>query len=313
MEQAFNGASPIMETEARPAAALVPAATRLGPVHIAVTSLERALPVWRDLVGLTLMQRSDGSATLGAGGRPLVVLEAGAERPVVAHRTGLYHVAIHVPSRRDLAIAVARLYANRFRNSPTDHLVTEADYLWDLDGNGIELTFETPWRGRLNSDGNRFAGIDSAGRPHSGREPIDLDSLFSELRPNEDLAAPLPPGTRIGHVHVHVADLAEAMRFYTETIGFRFQVLDRRRGMADVTLDYPPHILAFNTWAGEGAPPPPPGSAGLRHFSIELPDQASLDGVRERLRKAEAPVSEIDGAITTADPSGNRIRLAAAS
>ena len=76
---------------------------------------------------------------------------------------GLYHVAIHLPTRKDLATAIARLFQNRFRNSPTDHLVTETTYLWDLDGNGIELTFETPWRGTLKSDGDEFYGIDTKG------------------------------------------------------------------------------------------------------------------------------------------------------
>src|SRR5258708_2050575 len=133
--------------------ALVPSTTPLGPVHIAVTEAERALSVWRDLVGLTVVSREDERISLGAGERTLVVLHADAKRAVVPNTAGLYHVAIHLPARKDLATAVARLFAKRFRNSPTDHLVTETTYLWDLDGNGIELTFETPWRGILTSDG----------------------------------------------------------------------------------------------------------------------------------------------------------------
>jgi len=123
---------------------------------------------------------------------------------------------------------------------------------------------------------------------------------------------PLPVGTRVGHVHVHVADLAAAMRFYGETIGFRPLMLNRRFRMGDVTLDYPPHIVAFNTWAGEGAQQPPPESAGLRWFTIELPDEVSLAGVRERLARAGAQMSDVQGGIETADPSGNRVRLRAA-
>jgi len=228
---------------------------------------------------------------------------------VVPNTAGLYHVAIHLPTRKDLATAVARLFKSRFRNSPTDHLVTETTYLWDLDGNGIELTFETPGRGRLVTDSDNFYGIDQAGRRHSGREAVDLDSLFGELMKDDPLDVPLPAGTRIGHVHVHVADLAAAMRFYAETIGFRRLMLNRRFRMGDVTLDYPPHIVAFNTWAGEGAQQPPPDSAGLRWFTIELPDEGSLAAAKERLATAGAPITETEGRIETADPSGNRLRL----
>ncbi len=103
---------------------LVPDSTRLGPVHIAVTEAERALSVWRDLVGLTVLEQDDKTITLGAGGTPLIVLETDAKRPVVPYTAGLYHVAIHVPTRKDLAVVIARLFARRFRNSPTDHLVT---------------------------------------------------------------------------------------------------------------------------------------------------------------------------------------------
>ena len=289
--------------------ALVPSATALGPVHIAVTDAARALKVWRDLVGLTVLSEDKDAIALGAGTRTLVVLHPGAARPVVPHRTGLYHVAIHVPTRRDLAVAVARLFANRFRNSPTDHLVTETTYLWDLDGNGIELTFETPWRGKLMTDGNEFYGIDKEGRRHSGREAVDLESLFAELKPDDQLAVPLPPGTRVGHVHVHVGNLDAAMRFYSDGIGFRRLMLNRTFRMGDVTLDYPPHIVAFNTWAGEGAAQPPAGSSGLRHFTIVVPAASDLVAVEARLRALGAPVNHADGGLETADPSGNRVRL----
>ncbi len=288
---------------------LAPKGTHLGPVQIAVTDAERALAVWRDMVGLTVLSRDANAIALGAGDKTLIVLHPGAKRPVVANTSGLYHVAIHLPARRDLAIAIARLFTNGFRNAPTDHLVTETTYLWDLDGNGIELTFETPWRGRLTTGADGFYGVDTEGRRHSGREPVDLDSLLGELNPGEDLSVSLPAGTRIGHVHVHVADLDAAMAFYADAIGFDRQMLSHAIRMGDVTLDYPPHIMAFNTWAGDGAPQPPPDSAGLRWFTIVLPDGPSRDAMRARLAAAGAPLSDVDGAIETADPAGNRLRL----
>ncbi len=290
---------------------LVPAATRLGPVRIAVTDAEQALKVWRDLVGLTVLGRSPDEIRLGAGGETLIVLEPGATRPVAPRSLGLYHVAIHVPARKDLARAVARLFQARFRNSPTDHLVTETTYLWDHDGNGIELTFETPERGRLMTDGSDYFGIDTAGNRHSGRDAVDLESLFGELTPADDLSLPLPAGTRIGHIHLHVADLDATMRFYAETIGFERLMLARRIGMGDVTVGYQPHIVAFNLWAGAGARQPPEGSAGLRRFSIEVPTGDALAAVRRRLEAAGAPVRIIEGAVETTDPAGNRLTITA--
>ncbi len=288
----------------------MPEATRLGPVHIAVTDGDRALSVWRDIVGLTVLSRDEKEITLGAGKTPLIVLELGAKRPVVPYTAGLYHVAIHVPTRKDLAIVIARLFKHQFRNSPTDHLVTETTYLWDLDGNGIEMTFETPWRGKFIGDEKGYRGITADGKPHSGRDPVDLDSLFAELAPDENLSAPLPAGTRIGHVHLHVASLEDEMRFFSDVIGFRKQMLSPAFKMADVTVDFPPHILAWNTWAGEGAEQTPPDAAGLRWFTITMPDAKSLADVHARLTAANAPLENLgNSAFETRDPAGNRVRV----
>ena len=291
--------------------AQVPDETRLGAVHIAVTDKRTALPVWRDLVGLTLLSETGDELVLGAGDRPLIVLHADATQPVKPRTSGLYHVAIHVPARRDLARAVARLYSAKYRNAPTDHLVTETTYLWDADGNGIELTFETPDRGTLVADSGDYYGLDKEGRRHSGRGPVDLGSLFAELKEGESLREPLPNGTRIGHVHLHVASLEDAMKFYSDVIGFEGQMLGTGFGMGDVTLSYPPHIIAFNVWNGPGAPQAPAEHAGLRHFTIELPNADDMAKVAARLEAAKAPVRRHNDRIETADPSGNRIVLTA--
>ncbi len=288
----------------------LPPTTRLGPVHIAVTDAERALIIWRDMVGLSEIGRDEQGIALGAGGKTLIVLEPGAERPVVAHTSGLYHVALHVPTRRDLAVVTARLMAARIPNSPTDHLVSEAVYLWDLDGNGIEMTFETPWRGTFKTDGDTFYALTPDGRRHSGRDAIDLHSLLGELKREDELSQKLPAGTRIGHVHLHVGDIDKAMAFYADDgVGFARQMLAKRVRMGDVTLGYQPHALAFNTWAGEGAPQAPPGSAGLRWFGISVPDVHALSAMRARL----GDVSAIDGGFETSDPAGNRLRVTVAT
>ena len=290
-------------------APILPLTTRLGPVHIAVTEKDQALAIWRDVVGLELIAEDGNLLTLGAGGKPLVVLETGATRPSVPRTIGLYHVAIHVPTRSDLAQMAVRALQRKVQISPTDHLVSEAIYLWDLDGNGIEITFETPWRGTLADPSTGQYAVTTEGKPHSGREAIDLDGLLGELGDRPVLLASMPAGTRIGHVHVHVNDLHMAMDFYRDVIGFAGLMLISSFGMGDVGLDYAPHTIAFNIWSGQNAGLPPAGAAGLRWFTIVLPDAATLAAVRTRLAAAKAPVLAIDGGLETADPFGNRIKL----
>ncbi len=289
---------------------LLPLCTTLGPVHLAVSDRAKALAIWRDVVGLEIIDETNDVLTLGAGGQPLMVLDVAASGPVTPRSIGLYHVAIHVPTRADLAQMAVRALQRNIRISPTDHLVSEAIYLWDIDGNGIEITFETPWRGTLGDpDKGQSYAVTTQGQPHSGREPIDLNGLLAELGADLQLQAHMPAGTRIGHVHVHVTDLGQAMTFYRDVLGFAGFLLIHSFGMGDVGLDYMPHTIAFNIWSGPGAALPPAGSAGLRWFTIVVPDVATLDSVRERLLQADAPIEHLEGGLRTQDPSGNRIRI----
>ncbi|OAM74106.1 VOC family protein [Devosia elaeis] len=289
---------------------VLPLTTALGPVHLAVTDRARALAIWQDVVGLDLIAENGNALAMGAGGKVLIVLETGAKGPVVPRTIGLYHVAIHVPHRADLAQMAVRALQRNVRISPTDHLVSEAIYLWDLDGNGIEITFETPWRGTLGDpDKGETYAVTAEGKPHSGRDPIDLDGLLAELGENPVLAARMPAGTRIGHVHVHVNDLDRAMDFYRDVLGFAGFLLIQSFGMGDVGLDYMPHTLAFNIWSGPDAGLSPAGAAGLRFFTIVLPDAESLAALRTRLEQAHAPVEVVGNDLQTRDPFGNRIRL----
>lgn len=290
---------------------LLPTGTRLGSVHVGVTATEPALAFWTRVLGLTVLDSGDDAIRLGAGGRELVVLHPGAASPVPQGHTGLYHLAIHLPSRKDLARAVGRLFALRYPNSPTDHLVTETTYLWDPDGNGVELTFETPERGEfvVLPDGRPVARARD-GSLRSGRDPVDLESLFGELAEDDRLDEPLPDGARIGHVHLHVGDLDQTLGFYRDLIGFRQLTNSPARRMADTEVDGGvPHTLAMNSWAGVGAPPPPPGTAGLRHFTIEVPSGRGLQEIAGRLSDQGRTFDEVDGAIEVKDPSSNAFRV----
>lgn len=290
-------------------APVLPLATRLGPVRIAVTGRERALAIWRDVVGLDLLAETSGILDMGAGGKVLIELELGAARPVVQKTTGLYHVAIHVPTRADLAQFVVRALRRRIRVAPTDHLVSEAVYLWDADGNGIEITFETPWRGTLGDADSGFYAIAADGKPHSGREPIDVDGLLGELGEAPVLRPSMPAGTRIGHVHVHVTSLEDAMRFYRDGLGFGGLFIIRSFGMGDVGLDYTPHAIAFNIWAGTNATRPPADAAGLRWFTVVVPDPRTLGEVRTRLTTLGVAIADTNEGLEVRDPSGNLVKV----
>ncbi len=303
---------PVESQSAVRSAPALPLTTTLGPVHIAVTEKARALSIWRDVVGLELIAEAGNELSLGVGGKVLIVLETGAIRPVVRNTTGLYHVAIHVPTRADLAQFAVRALQRNVRIGPTDHLVSEAIYLWDPDGNGIEITFETPWRGHLGDPESGSYATTTAGEPHSGREPIDMGGLLRELGENPVLAPTMPEGTRIGHVHVHVNDLHQSMAFYRDGIGFGGLFIIKSFGMGDVGLDYTPHTIAFNIWSGINATQAPAGSAGLRWFTIVVPDEATLDDVRARLTAQHFEFAEIGGGIEARDPSGNLVRVVTA-
>jgi catechol 2,3-dioxygenase len=280
-------------------------ATGMGAVELAVTDGDRALRFYRDYVGLTPLPSPDGAIRLGAGGRELVVLHPGAERSVVPRTSGLYHLAILVPDRRELARVIARLGRLGWEQSPTDHVMTKADYLWDPDGNGIEIYTESPEDGTMGFGKGTFVAYDKNGQPRSGRDPIDLEELFSHLREGDRLDLPMPEATKMGHVHLHVADVEDALRFYHDLVGF--DVMGHVPGVGFVSAGGYHHHLGLNTWAGRGARPAPPGSAGLRRFTVELPARRDLEDVVGRLEHGDVRLTEEAGGFAAVDPSANRV------
>jgi len=283
----------------------IAAKTGMGAVDLAVTDGDTALRFYRDYVGLTPLPSEGTEIRLGAGDRELVLLHPGAERPVVPKTSGLYHLAIVLPERRDLARVIARLTQLRWDQYPTDHVMTKANYLWDPDGNGIEIYVESPEDGTMGMVNGTFGAWDKDGRPRSGRDPIDLEEMFSHLEEGHRLEEPMPAGAKMGHVHLHVADVDEALRFYVELVGF--DVMGHMPGAGFISAGGYHHHLGLNTWAGRGARPAPAGSAGLRRFTIELPTQRDLDDVANRLEHGGVGLTEEGDGLAAVDPSANRV------
>jgi catechol 2,3-dioxygenase len=278
--------------------AIIDSAASIGSVHLTIADLERSVRFYDAQLGFGVQRRDDRTAWLGAGGRDLLVLSQREHAPRVRGTTGLYHFAILVPSRGDLARALRRLVATgTVMQGAADHGVSEALYLADPDGNGIEI-----YRDRPRAEWP-YAGA----QLRMGADPLDLDELLAE--PAEaDESAPLAAGTVIGHVHLHVSRLDEAERFYVGVLGF--ELMQRYGpGALFVSAGGYHHHVGLNTWAGVGAPPPPPEAIGLRHFVVRLPTAAAVEEVAARLATAGVPTEAVEGGIQVRDPAGNLLKL----
>ena len=287
---------------AMPTASIDPA-TRIGAVELTASDLGRSRRFYEDVLGLRGSELADGCLALGAPDREgaLVVLRGDPAAPARNSRTtGLFHLAILVPSRVELARSLARLAAERWPlDGASDHLVSEALYLSDPDGNGIEIYRDLP-----RSDWHRHDG-----QIEMATLPLDLRALLAELPGAPVPDHPVSPATQIGHIHLQVSDLESAESFYCGVLGFDV-TLRSYPGALFISAGGYHHHIGLNTWHSRGAPPPPPGTVGLRHFEVVLPDDAALLRVLERVRGAGlATESGAEGSTFAHDPFGNGIRL----
>ena len=286
--------------------------TQIGHISITVANLDNQIAFYQQAMGFKLHWKENGKAGLGAGGADMLRLVEQADVKKYRGVTGLYHVAYLFPNRRELAIAVGRLFALKYPNSPTDHIMTKTTYLDDLEHNGIELYAESPEDGTWTMKDGKYITLRKDGSLSDGREPLDVDALFENLNEGDKLDAPIPPDARIGHVHLHVRNLDEAVDFYHGVLGFDVMGNVKDFQMAFVSAGGYHHHLGLNTWQGRGAPPPPPDAVGLRFFTIELPNQQAYDDVVARVDKAGIPSNQIDEGLLIYDPSQNGIVLTVA-
>lgn len=287
--------------------------TMMGAISLTVANLDNQLEFYQKVMGFKLHWREGNKAGLGAGGKDVLLLTE--ESNVKKYRgvTGLYHVAYLFPNRRELAIAVGRLFALKYPNSPTDHIMTKTTYLDDLEYNGIELYCESPEDGTWTFKDGKFESYRKDGSWSDGREALDVDALFDHLHEGDKLDAPVPPELKIGHVHLHVRDVDEAVDFYHGVIGFDIMGVAKPFQMGFVSAGGYHHHLGLNTWQGRGAPPPPPDAVGLRYFTIELPTQAAYDEVVARVDAAGIPSNTTEAGLLLHDPSQNGVVLRVAS
>ncbi len=270
------------EAAQAPVAARIAASTTVGAVHLTVSDLERSLAYYRDAVGLQVLGRRGRTASLGVEGRELLVLvEEPGTRQAAGH-TGLYHFALLVPRRVDLAGWLAHAARERVPLvGLSDHFVSEAIYLSDPDGHGIEIYRDRPrelWEGQVA----RMTTL-----------PLDVDSLLGELHgAAPDSYGGLPAGTVMGHVHLKVASIPSTVAFYRDVVGFGLMAQLGPQAAFLSAGGYHHHIGA-NTWESAGASPPPPDAARLRLATIVLPDERERTAVLDRVRQG-LPVADPD-------------------
>lgn len=282
--------------------------TRPAYVHLKTANLENQLLFYQQVIGLELNWQKGESAALGAGGRDLLRLTRLPGGKRYRGVTGIYHFALLFPDRRELARAIGRLFALRWPNAPTDHVMTKTTYLTDPEGNEIELYCESPEDGifSMNEKGEFFARW-ADGRPSNGREPLDVESLFAHLSPDNRLDPPVPPETRLGHFHLYVSSLAETRRFYHDLLGFDDMGTARNFRMGMVSAGGYHHHIGYNTWQGEGAPPPPPDAVGLAHIAFTLPTSQAWQDFLARLKETGLPYNQTEEGVLLADPAGNGV------
>lgn len=277
--------------------------TQIGAVHLTVSELDHSLNFYQNVLGFKLHRREGDMAHLGAGGPDLLVLSQNPSAPHPHGATGLYHFAVLIPSRFHLARSLKRIAETQTPvQGFADHHVSEAVYLADPDGNGIEIYRDRP------RDEWRYVD----GKLRMGTDRLDLEGVMAELARRDEAEEGLDAQTVIGHMHLHVADIPRAEAFWCGVVGF------------DLVLRYGPtasfasaggyhHHLGMNTWAGVGAPPPPPDAIGLRYFVLRLPNATEMGKVADRVRQADASIEETQEGLLVRDPSRNGVVLTSAT
>jgi len=293
----------------------LPAETRLGRVTLTVSDLDAVLPFYRDVVGLRVREQGDGRAVLGtaadaggtvevddsAGGAvatDLLVLEEDPDAgPRPSNAAGLFHTAFLFPSRSALGDALTRVRdAGARLTGASDHRVSEALYLRDPEGNGVELYRDRP----------RGEWPEADGEVEMDTLPLDVDALLADRAGDADAAGdPAPAGTTVGHVHLEVTDLDAAEAFYVDAAGF-----DVRQRMGTDALFLAAggyhHHVGLNTWNRRGAPTT---GRGIARFEVIAPDGDALEAVRESFVAAGVEVTEDAGALVVRDPDGIGVRV----
>ncbi|WP_166245891.1 VOC family protein [Paenibacillus turpanensis] len=273
---------------------------RIGYLELQVSDLAKSLSFYQEFIGFSLLEREGNTAKLTTDGATpqLVLTEEEAFVPRPNRTTGLYHYAVLVPTRQDLALWFRHAVQEGYPlQGASDHQYSEAIYLADPDGNGIEVY--------ADRDPNQWER-DGRGGYIGGTAPLDLQNLLAEIKEKE--WSGLPSGTRIGHMHLQVTSIAESEKFYIDALGF--DILAKDTHMLFVSKDAYHHHIGMNTWEGQGLPQPPEHALGLKQFTIHFTEEEFLHATSQ-LDQLGYVYRENNQQIEVTDPSGNKLRIVA--
>lgn len=272
--------------------------TQIGAVTLTVADLARSVAFYQQNIGLTLQTQSAEEAVLGAGTRPLLRLQALPSARYAPRTTGLYHLALRVPSRLELARTIDNLTRTRTAvDGASDHTVSEALYLHDPDRHGIEIYRDRPRTEWYDRNGNFLMDT----------RRLDAEGIMAELTDKGQPWQGLHADTDMGHIHLRVADVKATGDFYANVLGFE-AMADMGSALFVSAGGYHHHI-GMNVWAGVGVPTPTADAARLVSYEILLPDDAALEAVLERVKAAGIVPAQQAAGWSVQDPSHNEILL----
>lgn len=273
--------------------------TYVGEVGLKVLDLKEMIRFYKEIIGFEVLKETENAAVLGAGGQALLKLEAGnGIIPKNQRYAGLYHFAILLPDRKELGKMLLHLHNNGVGIGSSDHLVSEALYLSDPEGNGIEIyrdrePEEWDWNGS-----QVVMAVD----------PVDAAGLVQAAEASGEVFQGLPAGTVMGHIHLHVSDLVKAKDFYVNGLGF--EVVSSLGGQALFLADQKyHHHIGLNVWNGIGIPALPENAAGLGYYTLVLENEEKRKATVSQLRDFGAEVEMQGDLVEVKDPAGNTIRL----
>lgn len=271
--------------------------SRLEGVHLIVSDLDKISAFYQQVIGFDILTEEQSKVTLTADGHtPLLVLEEvedTVERPIGT--TGLYHLAILMPDHASLGTMLLHLSETKYpMQGAANHQYSDALYLADPDGNGVEIYADLPPTSWERDKDGGYVG---------GTNPIDFEKLVEEASPSW---MGLPEDTRVGHMHLQASELEITEQFYVDGLGF--DITTKGNGSLFLSKDSYHHHIALNTWAGTDLPSPPSNSRGLKKFTIIF-TQEELDEAKLQLKRLEFPFDEKEDSIIVQDPSGNTLHI----
>lgn len=266
-------------------------------VTLKVSNLSRSIDFYTEIIGFRVLQQEEGRVTLTADGQhALITLVEVPNAQFVRGATGLYHFALLLPSRKDLGNLIQHFIQKNVQIGAGDHDVSEALYLSDPDGNGIEMYIDRPadtWK------------WDSNGQVYMTTDPVQFQSV---LREADGTWSGLPIDTVMGHIHLSVRNLQESEDFYTSLLDYA--VVSRYGGQAlFISTGGYHHHIGLNTWHSEGADALPKDAVGIQSYTVQLPDQDYAMQLKKRFVEQNMEIKEQENIFSIIEPNGIEVKF----